>query len=114
MRDNNISISSMSLLEQFVVLLYDRTSDLVKVNDARKWLFTQRSRSLENIPSTQAAPTQHIKRASYQAYCWNMAMCLVPELPNPEDWGWWKDDRGWHPLWTTLPEASESCRELVQ
>ena len=112
MRDN-ISQSSMSLLEQFVVLLYDRTSDLVKVNDARKWLFTQRSRSMENIPPTQAALTQHIKRASYQAYCWNMAMCLVPELPNPEDWGWWKDDRGWHPLWTTLPEASESCRELV-
>ena len=41
-----------------------------------------------------------------------MAMSLVPELPNPKDWGWWKDDRGWHPLWTTLPEASESCREL--
>ena len=38
-------------------------------------------------------------------------MSLVP--PNPKDWGWWKDDRGWHPLWTTLPEASESCRELV-
>ena len=35
---------------------------------------------------TQAALTQHIKRASYQAYCWNMAtMYLVPELPNPEE-----------------------------
>ena len=112
MRDN-ISQSSMSMLEQFVVLLYNRTSDLVKVNDARKWLFTQRSRSLESIPPTQAALTQHTKRASYQAYCWNMAMSLVPQLPNPKDWGWWKDDRGWHPLWTTLPEASESCRELI-
>ena len=93
---------------------YDRTSDLVNVNDARKWLFTQRSRSLKNIPPTQAALIQHIKWASYQASCWNMAMTLVPELPNPEDWGWWKDDTEWHPLWTTLPEASESCRELVR
>ena len=42
MRDNNISQSSMSLLEQFVVLLYDRTSDLVKVNDARKWLYSHK------------------------------------------------------------------------
>lgn len=91
---DNISQTSMSLL---VVLLYDRTSELVKVNDARKWLFTQRSRSLESIPPTQAALTQHIKRASYQACCWSMAMTLVPELPNPKDWGW-------HPLWTTLPK----------
>ena len=44
---DDINQSSMSLLEQFVVLLYDRTSDLVKVHDARKWLFMQRSRSLE-------------------------------------------------------------------
>ena len=108
------SVSSMSLLEQFVVLLYDRTSDLVKVNDARKWLFTQRSRNLENIPPTQAALTQNIKWASYQANCWNMAMTLIPELPNPKDWGWWKDDTGWHPLWTTLPEATASCRELIR
>ena len=69
MRDNNISQSSMSLLGRFIVLLYDRTSDLVKVNDTRKWLFTQRSRSLENIPPAHAALTQHIKCASYQAYC---------------------------------------------
>jgi len=35
-------------------------------------------------------------------------------LPNfPKDWGWWNDDTGWHPLWTTLPEASESCHELI-
>ena len=53
--EDDISESSMSMLEQFVVLLYDRTSDLVRVNDARKWLFTQKSRSLENIPPTQAA-----------------------------------------------------------
>jgi len=111
--EDDISQSSMSLLERFVVLLYDRTSDLVKVNDARKWLFTQRSRSLENIPPTQAALRQHIKRASYQANCWNMALTLIPELPSPKDWGWWKDDTGWHPIWTTLPEASVSCHELI-
>ena len=43
------------MLERFVVLLYDRTSDLELVNDARKWLFTQKSRTLDNIPSTQAS-----------------------------------------------------------
>ena len=42
----------MSVLERFVVLLYDKTSDQVSVNDARKQLFTQKSRSMENIPTT--------------------------------------------------------------
>ena len=76
----------MSLLVQFVVLLlvlYDRTSDLVKVNDARKWMFTQ----IESILPTQAALTQHIKWASYQANCWNLALTLAIELPSPKDWG---------------------------
>jgi len=44
------------------VILYDRTNDLVQVNDTRKWLFRQRSiaRSLKSIPPTQAAFMQHI------------------------------------------------------
>ena len=86
--EDNISDLSLSSLERFVVLLYDWTSDLLTVNDARKQLFTQQSRSLENIPTTQAALKQHIKRASYQAHCWNMAIIQIPELPSPAEWGW--------------------------
>ena len=44
-----INDSMMSVLERFVVLLYDKTSDQGSVNDARKQLFTQKSRSMENI-----------------------------------------------------------------
>ena len=86
--EDNINESAMSLLERFVVLIYNRTSDLVSVNDARRWLFTQKSRLLENIPPTQAALKQHIKRTSYQAYYWNEALTLHPNLPSPADWGW--------------------------
>ena len=74
-----------------MVLLYDCTSDLETVNNARKWLFTK---SLENIPPTQEALKQHIKRASYQAHCWNMVLIKIPELPNPAECGWWKDSTG--------------------
>ena len=67
------SATAMAALERFVVLLYDRTSDIQQVNDARKQLFTQKSRSLENIPPTCATLKEHVKRASYQAYCWKQA-----------------------------------------
>ena len=89
------------------MLLYDRTSDHVSNNDAaRKQLFTQKSRSLENLPPTQPALVQHIKRASYQENCWDRALHLDPSFPSPIDWGWQNDNAGWQPLWTTLPEAS--------
>lgn len=109
----NISISSMSLLERFVVLLYSRTSEILKVNDARRQLFTQKARSLENLPPTQAALEQHSRRASLQSNCWNQALVRCPRLPSPSDWGWKRDQAGWQPLWTTLPEASQSCYELI-
>ncbi|KAG0729102.1 hypothetical protein GWK47_003575 [Chionoecetes opilio] len=64
-------LGATSLLERFVVLMYDRTSDTMEVNDARKQLFAHKSRALENIPPTQAALQQHIKRASLQGNCWN-------------------------------------------
>jgi len=108
-----ISDESMEMLERFVVLMYCRTSDLSRVNDARKQLFSQTSHTLENIPPTKAALEQHIKRARYQSHCWNMCLSPDPQLPNPSDWGWTKVLDEWQPLWTTLPEVAKSCYELI-
>ena len=63
---SNVSELSKSQLERFVVLMYDRTSETTEVNEARKQLFTQKSRALENMPPTKAALEQHIRRATYQ------------------------------------------------
>ena len=104
---------TLEVIERFVVLMYSRTNDLSRVNDARKQLFAQKSRSLENIPLTQAALEQHLKRARYQCNCWNMCLPPDPQLPDPSDWGWTKVSTEWQPFWTTLPEASKSCYELM-
>ena len=72
-----ISDRTLEVIERFVVLMYSRTSDLSIVNDARKQLVAQKCRSLENIPPTQAALEQHLKRARYQCNCWNM--CMSPD-----------------------------------
>ena len=47
---SEVNEGSMLLLERFVVLMHDRTSESKEVNDAKKQLFTQKSRTLENIP----------------------------------------------------------------
>ncbi len=105
----------MDELERFVVLLYDRTSSYGHVNEARKHLFTQNGRSIDALPPTREALKQHIRRAAYQAgFCWGQMMVCRPELPSPSEWGWVHSDNGWDIHWTTLPEATEACRQLLR
>ena len=43
---------------------------------------------MENLPPTQAAFVEHVKRAAYQAgHVWVQMLVAVPELPSPSEWG---------------------------
>ena len=103
----------VAVLERFTILLYDRTSDLVCIDEARKHLFTKKGRAMDAIPPTRAALVQHIQRAVYQGgHCWGKVFQVSFDLPSPGNWGW-TDPNNWKPLWTTRPEASKSSRELL-
>ena len=55
--------------------MYSKTCSLTRVNEARRELFTQSSRTIENIPPTLNALIQHLRRAVYQAaYIWAQAL----------------------------------------
>ena len=97
-------------MERFVILLYDRTSNLERVNQAQMQLFTQKGRSIEGIPLIQ-----HTKQATYEAgYCWGQVMIAAPELPSPNDWGRTrKEPNGWEVNWTTPPDTTKACRGLL-
>ena len=85
------------------------------VNDARKQLFTQKDQAIDALPPTQEALRQHIKRTAYQAgYCWGQMMVAAAEIPSPSEWGWIRSDTGWDVCWTTLPEATKACRQLLR
>ena len=95
----------LQLLEHFLVLVYDRTSTDIRVNEARKHLFSQKGRSMENLPPTQAAFVEHVKRAAYPAgHVWAQMLVAIPELPSPSEWGWEQNTNGgWEVKWTELP-----------
>lgn len=115
-KPNVVSDEHMEEIERYVVLLYSRTSSASSVNEARKVLFAQSSRTIKNIPPTQAALRQHVKRAAYQAgYVWGQCLLAEQVLPSPAEWGWKLDTDGdrWVPVWSTLPEVSKSCAELI-
>ena len=51
---SEVSEESMALLERFVVLMYDRTSDIMEVNEARKQLFAHKAERLRtSLPPRQ-------------------------------------------------------------
>ena len=62
-----ISNNDMEAIERYVVLLYQRTSTLSHVNDAKKQLFAFENRKIENVSPTFCALEQHVKTAVYQA-----------------------------------------------
>lgn len=107
--------SDLQALERFVVLMYDRSSDVTTVNEARLDLFARKQRQYDLIPPTQAALKEHAKRASYEAgYVWGQALKRHPQMPSPSDWGWVKKDEEWKVFWTPLPPITESCWELTK
>ena len=109
-----ITEESLAVLERFVVLLYDRTTSLLKVNEARQELFCRKSREFDSIPPTEAALEQHIRRAVLQvAHTWGQTLLCQPALPSPADWGWQRQARRWSPYWTTLKQAKDTCYELI-
>ena len=111
---NELSNETMALIERFVVLWYNRTSNISKVNEARQHLFARKGRALESIPPTQAALRQHVLRAIYQGvHVWGNALYKNPTLPSPTEWGWQKTDYGYKPKWTTLGQAQQMCYELI-
>ena len=109
-----ISDACMAVIERFVVLLYDRTSNLTEVNEARQELFSKKSRTPDKIPPTKAALQQHTKRSVYQGgFVWAQALLKQPVLPSPSEWGWQYNDNFRTPVWTTLPQMKDTCCKLI-
>lgn len=52
--------------EYYPTLLYDKTCLATSVNEARKYLFTRKGRSIECIPPSSADLLGHTKRVAYQ------------------------------------------------
>ena len=106
----------MPILERYVTIMYDRTSTCMKVNDARRDLFTRKGRDIKAIPPTPDALRQHVKRSTYQAgHCWGNSLVPSPPFPCPSEWGWVKVANDMcAPLWMTIPQVSQSCQELLK
>ena len=102
------------LIERFFVLLYHSTSPSSSANKSTKELFSKKGRLLDGIPPTTDTLQLHIYRAIYQAsYCWAQSLCKLPSLPDPCEWVWKMEDKHYKIVWTSIPEASKMCNEVI-
>ena len=62
----DVSSGTLYKIDRFIVVMYSRKCSASGVNESRKELFAQCSRTMENIPPTKAALLQHVRRAAYQ------------------------------------------------
>ena len=112
---DNLTQSEIGVLEEFAVIMYDRSSSTNKVNDASLDLFARKQRPYNGIPPSRAALVEHIKRYVLQAgHTWGQSLCKSPTLPSPSRWGWEKDSGVWVPHWTSLAPIAASCQELLK
>ena len=110
-----VTDDDLQKLEQFVIIMYDKSSAATSVNDARLDLFARKQRQYESIPPTRAALVQQAKRAAYQAgWIWIQATAKQPDTTTPLNLGWTRHGETWQVCWTTLPPIASCCQELTK
>ena len=105
------------LLERFIVILYDKARKLQHVDESRKQLFSQKGKTMEQLPPTlDALLLQHLKRVAFEAGIQCTSEQKEQHAPAPEGWGWTllKGSQSWAPIWDVLPVASKACSEFVK
>ena len=111
-----INSPQFKLVERYTVVIYDKSSSLEHVNEARRELYCKNNRTMENLHPTQEALLQHAKRATYQAGIWATSDHIQQQTPSAEGYGWtWdKEVKTWQPVWSRLSVEATACSELIR
>ena len=86
--DLEITEEHTDALQRFAVLLYSKTLEVNTVNEAREFLHSQGTRTLNKMAPTLGALTHHIRRSGYHAgHVWGQS--LIPIWLDPR-WRRWR------------------------
>ena len=106
--------SVQSVAESFICSVYISAKSFSSTDEARHFLFCQRSLKSEDLSPTSDCLCQHLKRANYHAFIWNRALALLQVIPSPEANGWKLDSRDPVPALTTKSPARPGITELTR
>ena len=104
---------AQKIAESFICSIYTSVKNFSNVDDARYFLFCQRSLKSEDLPPTSEALSHHIKRANFQALVWNRALVPFQNIPSPEGKGWRLDGGKLVPVLMTKSPVPTGIAELT-
>ena len=93
--------------------MYDKTADTNQINEIHYKLFAQKNSNPENLPPTEDALIQHIRRVSYQVFIWKIAIHSMINMPSPVGNGWKKQDGYLVPNYLTKDHAPKNIESLI-
>jgi len=95
---SSVTDDERSIIEEFVVIMYDRASETNKVYEARLDLFARMQRKYNAVPPSSASLVQHVKIYVLQdGHTWGQALSRFQNLPTPLNWEWKKENDVWVP-----------------
>ena len=102
-------------LEAFLCHVYDKSCIIDSVGELRWELYRTNALEGEKLPPTKGALTQHIRRAWLAALIGKSYTSPCPDVPRPEDHGWYRDDsHKLKPVTSLILPVPESILELVK
>jgi hypothetical protein len=112
---SSITDDELSIIEEFVVIMYDQASETNYFDEARLDLFARKQRQYNAVPPSSAALVQHVKRSVLHAgNTWGQTLSRIQNLPTPSNWGWKKENDVEVPHWTSLAPIAASSQELLK
>ena len=99
--------------EDFVCKLYDINSTTSSINKVRANTFRNHKSKLDNLPPTQNALIQHLKRSNYQAYIWRQSLHTTQDIPSPGGNGWILKDQYLIPVLITQDAVPSNYVDLA-
>lgn len=104
---------SMLKAESFVCKMYKPGTTHECIQSVRSEMFRSIKKNLDNIPPTQDALVQHLKRAHLQTYIWRQSLVSKPDIPLPINCGWKLENDVLLPLFLTKNPVHPSTIQLI-
>ena len=104
----------LKVAESFICSVYSPGRNFSSADDARYFLFCQKSVKSEALPPTSDCLSHHIKRANFQAFIRKRALVPLQNIPSAEGNGWTLENGKLLPVLMTKSPAPSGITELTK
>ncbi|KAG0710563.1 hypothetical protein GWK47_002454 [Chionoecetes opilio] len=115
LHDCDSELQAIPVARALTVIIYNKTSNLDSVNEARRESSHRRTGQWKRFPNARSPSAAHTARSLPSWNLGNSDQC-EQKPPTPEGFGWTLESatKTWRPVWSNLPVASQACSELVK